>query len=101
MQRSETVAKTILELIIKHDGDGTGVFRSDLYSFAERELPRSLVQGDMAATVDYHLYLLEDAGFVNMVMGETEAEDESEDEDAMDSDYFMLTWAGHDYLDNK
>jgi hypothetical protein len=100
MQRYESIAKKILELIVSHDSDGSGVVRTDLYSLIERALYRSSELGDTAATVDYHLYLLEDAGFVQCFEGEIEDEDD-EDDDGSARDTYLLTWAGHDYLENK
>lgn len=99
MQRYESVAKKILELIVNHDSDGSGVVRADLYALVERAMHRSSELGDTAATVDYHLYLLEDAGFVQCFEGESE--DEDDEDNASDRDAHVLTWAGHDYLDGK
>lgn len=41
MQRYESVAKKILELIVNHDSDGSGVVRADLYALVERAMHRS------------------------------------------------------------
>ncbi|MEG0634705.1 MAG: DUF2513 domain-containing protein [Pseudomonas sp.] len=99
MQRNLAIAKKILELIVTHDHDGSGVYRSDLYPLVERAMYNVADLGDTAATVDYHLYLLLDGGFLNMTETEPESAEDDED-DLFASDYFSLTWAGHDYLDN-
>lgn len=100
MQRNLAIAKKILELIVTHDHDGSGVYRADLYPLVERALYNVADLGDTAATVDYHLYLLIDTGFLNITEAEIENEEDDED-DLFASDYFSPTWAGHDYLDSK
>ncbi|WP_433734978.1 DUF2513 domain-containing protein [Pseudomonas monteilii] len=91
MERNEELAVTLLSYIEAEDHEGVGLYRKELRNLHEN----TLVGADVDSTqvllqVDYHLHLLETAGFVTR---------EAEGEKGRDElDIFELTWAGHDFL---
>jgi hypothetical protein len=92
MQRDESVAITILRTILFLDSDGEGYYRKDFYSAVRQILEMTVGESELVNMVDYHLHLLETAGFVL-------CDPELEGGHGLDS--FLLTWRGHDYLDSK
>lgn len=92
MERDESVAKTILRTIFFFDNDGEGYYRKDFYSAVKQILEMTIDESKLVNMVDYHLHLLETAGFVLC---------DREPEDGHGFDSFLLTWRGHDYLEGK
>lgn len=92
MRRNKEWARQLLTILAESDeGGGVGLFRSELRQLFE-DSASSLGMGaqELEDAVDYHLHLLETAGFVKF---------DPDEENSLD-DTFMLTWSGHDYLDS-
>ncbi|WP_339546308.1 DUF2513 domain-containing protein [Pseudomonas sp. RA_35y_Pfl2_P32] len=75
--------------IIAEEPTGAGMNRAEIrLMFCASDSGSGLGSEYAWDTVDYHLHLLETAGFVKLTKDEERA-----------YDYFEMTWAGHDYLE--
>lgn len=96
MKRNNDWAKKLLTFL-EDEPEGTGLLRHELKaSFEAAELGRWMTPQQISDAVDYHLHLLASANFVLVY----ESQDDYEDSEGND-DEFILTWAGHDYLEGK
>lgn len=90
MQRNIKLAKEILDIIISETNGGGGLYRDEIHAvFVERYPDYERGRDDH---VEYHLHLLETGGFVKVT---------EDPEGDRDKDNFELTWAGHDYVEEK
>ncbi len=92
MLRNKAIALELLSILFE-EPTGSGMNRAELRSeFGASELGAGLNTEDQWSLVDYHLHLLETAGFVKLT---------EDDESERGYDYFEMTWSGHDYLDEN
>ena len=93
MERSEEFAVSLLGYIERNDHDGVGLYRSELRKLFEDDPGSKDVSEDQKWVVaDYHLRLLESAGFVTR---------DPDSEGKNDLDNYELTWAGHEYFEKN
>ncbi|MFJ4056556.1 hypothetical protein ACIPZC_24340 [Pseudomonas sp. NPDC089743] len=94
MHRDKGIALRLIDILVE-EPTGAGMHRAELrQEFSETDLGAGLNTEDLWNLVDYHLRLLETAGFVKM----------TKDEDAAintEFDYFEMTWAGHNYQEQN
>lgn len=93
MKRNTEIAVHLLGYIELHDHEGIGLYRSELREYFENDSISGEVPEDQAwVVVDYHLRLLETAGFVTR---------DPDIEGKIGLDNIELTWAGHEYFENN
>lgn len=93
MERNTGLAVRLLGYIQSNDHEGIGLYRSELRQYFENDpASKEFAEDQSWMVVDYHLRLLESAGFVTK---------ESDIDGKNDLDNFELTWAGHEYFDEN
>lgn len=92
MQRHVIVAKYLLELIQNLDEDGSGLIRTAFYPLVNEHFDLSQEGEVLVNFIDYHLHLLETEGLVIC---------DQDEEEGAGQDMFLLTWAGHDFIEKK
>lgn len=92
MERNTTWAVSLLGYIVNNDHEGIGLYRSELRLLFERDPTVEVENGQSSVALDYHLRLLESAGFVTK---ETDIDGKN------DFDNFELTWAGHHHFEEN
>lgn len=89
MKRNTELAVNLL-LFLEQAEDAEGLVRHELKKVLDESLKESpMTEEQRWDALDYHLRLLQTAGFVTMTPST----------DGVAHDDFDLTWAGHDYLD--
>ncbi len=91
MRRNKDLAIRLLSYIEDRDSEGLGLYRAELKECLKNDPNAKL--GDVHSALDaldYHLHLVETAGFVVCTLSELEGD--------RAGDNFELTWAGHEYL---
>ncbi|MFJ2981210.1 MULTISPECIES: hypothetical protein [unclassified Pseudomonas] len=84
MQRNTKLALELLEILVVEDHTGVGLYREEIQAVFAEKYPDH--EAGRREAVDYHLHLLETAGYIVLVPAEH------------DEPSFKPTWAGHDYL---
>ena len=91
MKRNTELAVSLL-LFLERVEDAEGLARHELKTLLEQsEHASSMPSEQLWDTLDYHLRILESAGFVV----------ETASSEGTAHDDFELTWSGHDYLDEN
>lgn len=92
MRRNKDIALQLLNILAEEPG-GFAIQRYELrQEFVNSALSSGLGISNLRRVADYHLHILETAGFVKLTKDE-------EIKGCSQSDYFQMTWAGHDYLE--
>lgn len=86
MQRNKVLAKEILELIVRGDVGGGGLYGREILNIFADKYQHQLPAG-LEVAVSYHLQLLASAGFLKSAKSEHDEEN------------FEMTWAGHDFIE--
>lgn len=93
MERNTGWATSLLEYIEQRDHEGIGLYRDELrHLFEDDQGTHGVETNELWVVVDYHLRLLETAGFITK---------EADEDGKIGLDNFELTWAGHEYLENN
>ncbi|WKL53342.1 DUF2513 domain-containing protein [Pseudomonas kielensis] len=83
---------SLLGYIQNQDHEGIGLYRSEIRQLFENDPEVSDdAKEESWVVADYHLHLLETAGFV--------VQTPSQEQGDRDHDNFELTWEGHNFLD--
>ena len=91
MLRNKDWALDLLNILVD-EPTGAGMNRQEIrMEFGSIESNSKLGSEELWDAVDYHLHLLETAGFVRFL----------KDADDRAHDYFEMTWAGHDYHESN
>ncbi|MBS3183737.1 hypothetical protein JIQ88_01410 [Pseudomonas sp. PCH44] len=93
MKRKIEFAVHLLGFIERNDHEGIGLYREELRQLFENDPISGEVAEDQTwVVVDYHLRLLETAGFVTR---------EADIDGKIGEDNFELTWAGHEFFEKN
>ncbi|MBA6092840.1 hypothetical protein H4C81_28930 [Pseudomonas monteilii] len=87
MQRNKELALELLATIVSEDHGGGGLYREEIQAVLDEKYPDH--EEGRRDAVDYHLHLLETAGFLKFT------------QNGKDDDNYEVTWAGHDYLEKN
>jgi len=87
MLRNKSIAKEILEIVAVEDGGGGGLYREEIHAVYAERYPNH--EPGRVDALDYHLHLLETAGFVKL----------EKNDQGREHDNFEMTWDGHDFIE--
>jgi len=90
MQRDMLMAVRLLGFLVQ-ECEGSGVTRNDIRHKYVGDKVHGVPTEVIWDQIDYHLELLESAGLVAIYR----------DGEDFSADVFSMTWAGHDYLDQR